>query len=163
MTPSPTVTPSPTANPVATSAEPAYATCDDVVSPDLLAEYRQQGWVSWNAAEEGVEFSPFDTFPGGAPAGQLSCRYGAGPDVATDNFFGLAWAPISGSAAQAAQEALAAAGYQRLDVDGSTQWAMAGSPGYSDDEGWGETYQFSESDVRWVSIRNELQYFAPPA
>lgn len=158
-----TTSPSPTTTRAASESVPAYVTCDDLISPDLLSAYRQQGWVSWNAAEEGSRFSPFDKFTGRAPAGQLSCRYGAGPDVGTDNFFALAWAPISGSASRAAQESLAAAGYQRLDVDGVTQWATLGSPGYSDDEGWGETFQFSDTDVRWVGIRNELQYFAPPA
>lgn len=121
------------------------------------------GWVGWNMVGETIGHSPFDEFPGGAPDGQLSCRFGAGPEVATDNVLDLAWAPIDADAARTAQDALQARGFERMDVDEGVQWVTRGEGGWADQEGWGQSYLFTAVDVRWAMNRDELKYITPVA
>lgn len=158
-----TETPSatPSSAPSATAAR--YASCDEVITPAFAQNVADNGWIGWNMAGQTIGHSPFDVFPGGAPAGQLSCRFGAGPDVPTDNVLDLAWAPVDDTAAQAAQDALADAGYQRIDVTDGVQWAMRAEDGWADDEGWGMTYHFTPGEVRWAVIRDELSLLRPAA
>ncbi|KTS70084.1 hypothetical protein NS206_02015 [Microbacterium testaceum] len=159
---SPDVAPSSSTEPSAIPA--SFASCDETVTSEFRAELADLGWVGWNMVGQEIGHSPFDAFPGGAPVGQLSCRFGAGPDVATDNVLDLAWAPIDGSAATSAQEYLADAGFERLDVPEGVQWALRGeSGGWADAEGWGQTYLFTGTDVRWAQVRDDLGHLQPAA
>lgn len=156
--------PSPATGEAATGT---FETCGEIITPEFGAMVASNGWIGWNMVGEAIGHSPFDDFPGGAPAGQLSCRFGAGPEVATDNVLDLAWAPLSADAAQAAQaaqDALAAQGYERIDVADGVQWALRSDHNeWADEDGWGPTYLFTDTDVRWAAIRDELPYIAPAA
>lgn len=152
---------SPTPTPTASAA--SFASCDEMITAEFRDDVAQNGWVGWNMVGEEIGHSPFDQFPDGAPTGQLSCRFGKGPEVATDNVLDLAWAPISGDAARAAQEALQQQGFQRIDVADGIQWSVRADDGWADDEGWGQTYLFTDTDVRWAMIRDQLGYINPAA
>ncbi|WP_148286428.1 hypothetical protein [Microbacterium sp. B19] len=160
-----------TASPTSSGASPsptsttsaAFASCDDMITPEFRAQVTQNGWVGWNMAGDTTGHSPFDQFPDGAPKGQLSCRFGAGPDVPTDNVLDLAWAPIDSAASRAAQDALETRGFQRIEVPAGVEWALRGDEGWADDEGWGQTFLFTGTDVRWAMIRNQLDYIKPAA
>lgn len=107
--------------------------------------------------EQQAGYSPFDVFPDGAPAGQLSCRWGAGPDVATDNVVDLGWAPIEGEAASRAQEALTAAGYKQIVEPAGTYMTIPYDDATDQDtEDFGPTYLFTTSDVRYATTREQL-------
>ncbi|GEB46065.1 hypothetical protein MTE01_20100 [Microbacterium testaceum] len=157
---------SPAAEPRSTpdAAPPVFTSCDEAITPEFRQMVADNGWVGWNMVGQQIGHSPFDVFPSGAPTGQLSCRFGAGPEVATDNVLDLAWAPIDEAAAQSAQKYLAEAGFQRIESTGATQWATRpGDGGWADDDGWGETYSFTGTDVRWAVTREDLAYIAPAA
>lgn len=133
-----------------------------MITAEFRADVAQNGWVGWNMVGQDIGHSPFDEFPGGAPTGQLSCRFGKGPEVATDNVLDLAWAPISGDAARAAQDSLQEKGFERIDVADGIQWALRGHEnGWTDAEGWAETYLFTDTDVRWAVTRDQLVYINP--
>lgn len=134
-----------------------------MITEFFRATIARNGWVGWNMAGQEIGWSPFDRFPGGAPDGELSCRFGNGPEVATDNVLDLAWAPLSRDAASAAQESLEQQGFQRIDVADGIQWTLPGEDGFADAEGWGQTYLFTDTDVRWVMIRDQLAYINPAA
>lgn len=158
--PSPEASPSETAD----SSAVVYTSCDQVITPALQQELSDLGWIGWNMVGQEIGHSPFDVFPDGAPVGQLSCRFGKGPDVATDNVLDLAWAPIDGAAAQAAQTYLADAGFQRIDTPEGVEWAVRGEAGgWADADGWGQSYSFTDTDVRWAQVRDDLQYLQPAA
>ncbi|MFJ6652110.1 hypothetical protein ACIQLJ_04840 [Microbacterium sp. NPDC091313] len=152
--PSPSVTAGTDAAPEA--GGPRFTTCAAVAGEELLAEVERLGWVGWNMAGEAVGHSPFDDFPGGAPAGQLSCRWGAGPEVATDNVLDLAWAPIDDAAAAEAQVALQAAGFVSTQGDGGTLLQVRGEAGWEDEQGFGQTYLFTPGEVRWGWFRDDI-------
>ncbi|MDQ1110700.1 hypothetical protein QE418_000148 [Microbacterium testaceum] len=161
-----TVSPSPEASPTASSdvSTVVYTSCEDVITPAFRQTVSDNGWVGWNMVGQEIGHSPFDRFPDGAPTGQLSCRFGAGPEVATDNVIDLAWAPIDATTAAAAQRALEAEGFQRVDTADAVQWGMRpGDGGWKDDDGWGQTYSFTGSEVRWAVVRSELDLLQPPA
>lgn len=134
-----------------------------MVTPVFREMVAANGWVGWNMVGQEIGHSPFDQFAGGAPEGQLSCRFGAGPEVATDNVLDLAWAPITPDAARAAQDALQQQGFQRIDVADGIQWSVRDEGGWVDDEGWGQTFLFTDTDVRWAVIRDQLKYINPAA
>jgi len=160
-----TVSPSPEVSPTATPdvSPVVYTSCDDVITPAFRQTVSDNGWVGWNMVGREIGHSPFDRFPEGAPTGQLSCRFGAGPEVATDNVIDLAWAPIDATTAAAAQRALEAEGFQRVDTSDAVQWGMRSDDGSAkDDDGWGETYSFSGSEVRWAVVRSQLDLLQPP-
>jgi hypothetical protein len=156
---SPTPEASPTA--LADEAPVVYTSCDEVITPAFRQMVADNGWVGWNMVGQAIGHSPFDQFPEGAPAGQLSCRFGAGPDVATDNVVDLGWAPIADDDAESAQKHLADAGFQRIDTPEGTQWSVHGEAGWADADGWGQTYLFTGTDVRWALIRDQLAYLRP--
>ncbi|MEX0150963.1 hypothetical protein [Microbacterium sp. LMI1-1-1.1] len=168
--PSPTPSISASALPTATQtgtpssdgqASASYTSCDEIITPAFAQDVTDNGWVGWNMAGQKMGHSPFDSFPGGAPDGQLSCRFGAGPEVATDNVLDLAWARIDESAAQAAQGALVDAGYERIDVSDGVQFGLRAEDGWADDEGWGATYHFAGDEVRWAVVRDQLSLLRP--
>jgi len=159
------VSPAPAPSPTDTSdaAPTVYTSCDEIITPAFRETVASNGWTGWNMVGQEIGHSPFDAFPGGAPAGQLSCRFGPGPDVPTDNVLDLAWAPIDAAEAQSAQKYLADSGFQRIDVPEGVEWSVRGQDGWADDEGWGQTYLFTDTDVRWAMIRDQLAYLQPAA
>jgi hypothetical protein len=164
---SPTATATPAAE-VTPTAEPEaapirYTSCEEIITPAFAEVVASNGWVGWNMVGQEIGHSPFDIFPDGAPNGQLSCRFGKGPEVATDNVLDLAWAPIDEATARTAQQALADAGYQRIEAADGVQYALRADGGWADEEGWGATYLFTGTDVRWAVVRDELPYLAPVA
>jgi hypothetical protein len=150
-------TPPATASPTPEGAH--FADCDDMVTDEYLAMMAENGWVGWNMVGEEIGHSPFDSFPGGAPTGQLSCRWGEGPEVATDNVLDLAWAPIDAASARRAQDALREEGFEQIDAPEGTYLALrAGTTDWSDDDGFAETYLFTDTDVRWAQVRSDLAF-----
>lgn len=153
-TPTSTASATPSETPAAT---PAFADCYDAATPEFLAMVEQNGWVGWNMVGQKIGHSPFDIFPSGAPDGQLSCRWGAGPEVATDNVLDLAWAPIEEHAAASAQAALAERGFEIIESSEGRYFALpTDHTGWADSDGYGEAYLFTPSDVRWAQTRDQL-------
>ena len=64
------------------------------------------GWVSWETQDQQIGARPFDVFPNGTPDGAIVCRWGADPNLATDNVIDLAWSPIDPESAVAAMDKL---------------------------------------------------------
>lgn len=163
-TPTPSASPSPTTSMTPDAPAPAgsetvaFTSCDDMITTEWKDAVAQNGWVGWNTVDRQVGIRPLNGFPGGAPEGQLACRFGVGPDVGTDNVLDLVWAPITTDAANAAQEYLQSQGFERIDVADGVQWSVRAMDGWGDAEGWGQTYLFTASDVRWVQIRDHLSY-----
>lgn len=120
----------------------------------------ESGWVGWNTLAEEPSFSPFDALPEGAPAGALSCRWGEGPEVATDNVFDFAWAPIDPAQAERAQSFLSANGYVRIDGAEGIHLALPVDPasGQADEDGLGPSFFFTGAEVRWAQNRDLLAY-----
>lgn len=160
----PTATRAPSATPSATptpTPEPkpplAFVDCYDMITPDYLAEVERLGWVGWNMVGEAIGHSPFDEFPSGAPDGQLSCRWGEGPEIATDNVLDLAWAPIDAETAAGVQAHLADQGFEMIEAPEGTYYAVrSDATGWSDSEGFGQSYLFTGTDVRWAQVKEDL-------
>jgi len=151
-TPTPTPTPSPT-------AEQAEVTCDDIATAVFLEKMASNGWVSWQTQDQAIGARPFEDFPNGSPPGAIVCRWGAGPEVATDNIIDLAWTPIDPENAVAAMQKLADQGYVRTDAPDGVYLSLTGPEGYTDAQGWGETYYFTAYDVRWAATRADVDAY----
>jgi hypothetical protein len=137
----------------------AFADCYAMATEEYLAMAEQNGWVGWDMVGREIGYSPFDAFPEGAPAGQLSCRWGAGPEVATDNVLDLAWAPIDEATSERAQTKLAADGFERVVAPEGTYLAMrSDGQGWADAEGFGQAYLFTGDDVRWAQVRDQIRF-----
>ncbi|WP_243074644.1 hypothetical protein [Microbacterium sp. SS28] len=158
-TPTDAASPSPTLTPV---APPAVATCETISTAEFQAMMAQNGWVSWETQDEQIGARPFDRFPDGAPAGQIVCRWGESPDLATDNIEDLAWAPIGTDAAVAAQAALVDEGFERIEAPEGVYLALVGAGDWSDAEGYGETYLFTDDDVRWARTKADVVFVTAP-
>jgi hypothetical protein len=148
----PSATPSPTASaPTATAA-----TCENTSTDVFRAMMASNGWVSWQTQNQQIGATPFNGFPNGTPEGAIVCRWGADPNLATDNIIDLAWTPIDPENAVAAMADLENEGYTRIEQPDGVYLAMPGEPGYSDDEGWGPTYFFGFDDVRWAATKADV-------
>lgn len=157
---SPTASSSPAAGPTVPSPSSAVddaapVTCESTSTVEFQAQMAQNGWIPWETQDAQIGARPFDLFPGGAPEGQIICRWGESPDVATDTVIDLAWAPLDGDQTLAAQEVLVDAGYVREEsVDGA--WLTApGEPG-------GDAYLFTGADVRWAITRELAAHVKAP-
>lgn len=166
-TPAPTATASPaptrsaTATPTAAptpgpTTSPSAATCDTISTAPFREKMSGNGWVSWETQDQATGARPFDTLPNGSPRGAIVCRWGADPAAATDNVIDIAWAPIDPENAVAAMQKLFEQGYTRTDAAGGVYLSMIGPEGYTDAEGWGETYYFTPNDVRWAATRADV-------
>ena len=122
----------------------------------------QNGWISWETQDQTIGARPFDRFPDGPPGGQLVCRWGESPDIPTDNIIDLAWSPIEAGAASGAQQTLAGEGYERLEGPEGVYLALPGVDGWADAEGYGDSYLFTEDDVRWAMTKADLAYVKAP-
>jgi hypothetical protein len=165
-TQTPTPTPTDTAGQNPPAAAPAvYTSCDTMMRAENFQRNRDRGWTAWDLVEQQTEpnGSVFDSFPGGRPAGTMACRYGAGPDVATDNVIDLTWAPIDAEQAAIYQAHLESQGFVRIDGAETVQYSVRGTDGWTDADGWAQTYDFTPTGLRWVAIRDELELFAPLA
>ena len=81
----------------------------------------------------------------------------------TDNVIDLAWSPLAPASAAAAQEALAAEGFQRIDAPEGVYLALKPAGGdWVDAEGYGETYLFTDDDVRWGRTKEYVGYVKAP-
>lgn len=152
--PTPTSTPSPTPT---TAPTPAAATCENTSTQEFQAIARSNGWISWSTVDEPTGARPFDDFPGGVPDGHIVCRWGIGPEVATDNVIDLAWARIDSYNAVSAMLHLEETGWTRGETDatGSTLFTSRAS-------GPGGAFLFTPSDVRWAAEPDHLDYIASP-
>lgn len=150
-----TPTPTPTeAAPTATAApeEPVAAeepaadpTCETIVSETTVTALTDLGWTyemqEFRIGAEVVE-------------GGIQCVWGD-YTVASDHVQIYGWAPLDAAASGAAQEALLAEGWQRVEGTDATyitenpQFALA-----TDDEGFGMTYQFGDG---WVTLADTKQ------
>jgi hypothetical protein len=157
VTPAPAPTAVPRASPTVTpTPSPAAADCDTITTAAFRQKMTSNGWVSWQTQDQAIGPRPFDTFPNGSPRGALVCRWGADPAAATDNVIDIAWAPIDPENAVAAMQKLAEQGYVRTDTPDGIYLSLTGPAGYTDAEGWGETYYFALSDVRWAATRADV-------
>lgn len=119
----------------------------------------ESGWVASSPDETGW---PFSEFPNGAPSGSIACVWSADPNVGTDNVVTLAWAPIDAEAASAAQAGLETAGFDRISAPEGIYLAIKGDPGWVDAEGYGASYLFTVTDVRWAMFKDELRFIKAP-
>ncbi len=154
--------PTPTAASPSPTPSTVTATCETTSTAEFRAIVAQNGWVSWETQDQTIGARPFDRFPDGAPVGQLLCRWGESPDIPTDNLIDLAWSPIASSAAAAAQESLVGEGYERIDAPEGMYLAMRSAEGWADDEGYGDSYLFTDDDVRWAMTKADLAYVKAP-
>jgi hypothetical protein len=159
-TSTPTAIPSPTASatPTPTFTTPATvaATCENTSTDVFRSMMTTNGWVSWQTQDQQIGARPFDTFPNGSPAGAIVCRWGADPELATDNVIDLAWSPIDPESAVAAMDELEEQGLVRIDAPEGIYLAMTGPEGFTDAEGYGETYLFGFDDVRWAATKADV-------
>ena len=114
------------------------------------------GWVSWETQDQQIGARPFDVFPNGSPEGAIVCRWGEDPQLATDNVIDLAWSPIDPESAVAAMDELEEQGFIRIDTPDGIYLAMTGPAGFTDAEGYGETYFFGFDDVRWAATKADV-------
>ena len=162
---SPTASESPPATPTASPTPtplPTPATCETTSTAEFRAMVSQNGWISWETQDQTIGARPFDRFPEGAPVDQLICRWGESPDVPTDNLIDLAWSPIDPDAAAGAQQSLVAEGYERIDGAEGVYLAMRSADGWADAEGYGDSYLFTDDDVRWAMTKADLAYVKAP-
>jgi hypothetical protein len=152
--PTETATVGPTPSPSLTGGgRPAVATCETISTAEFQAMMAQNGWISWETQDEQIGARPFDRFPDGSPEGAIVCRWGVSPDLATDNIEDLAWSPIGTDAAAAAQAFLVDEGFQRIEAEEGVYLALTGAGDWVDGEGFGETYLFTDDDVRWARTK----------
>lgn len=156
-----TPTPTPTASPSATS-EAAAATCENTATTEFLTMMSEQQWQGWTIPRDGIGFTPFDDLPGGPPPGQITCRWGEDPDLATDNVVQHSWSALSAVDVGAWQSELVARGYERIDSAEGVFYAVQGEAGYSDDEGFGDAYLFTDDDVRWAMFKADVAFVKAP-
>lgn len=119
------------------------------------------GWVSWTPETSGREWSPFGSFPNGAPRGELACTWGEDVNLGTDNVISLAWAPIDPENAVAAMQALEQGGFNRVESPEGVYLTMAGTPA-SQANGYEESYLFTPFDVRWAVTKSDLTFVKAP-
>ncbi|KRA23701.1 hypothetical protein ASD65_04110 [Microbacterium sp. Root61] len=157
-TTSPTATPSASATPAPTYTPPAVvaATCENTSTAALRSAMASNGWISWETQDAEIGARPFDEFPNGSPEGAIVCRWGASPDLATDNIIDLAWAPIDPENAVAAMLKLEEQSFIRIETPDGVYMAVRSDAGWADDEGWGTTYYFGIEDVRWGMSKAEV-------
>lgn len=162
---SPAPSPSASATASATFTPPAVvaATCENTSTAAFRTMMAANGWVSWETQDQEIGVTPFDDFPNGRPEGALVCRWGADPNLATDNILDLAWAPIDPENAVAAMQRLEEQGFIRTETPDGVYLSVKGDPGWADDEGWGTTYYFGIEDVRWAATKAETQYVKAPS
>jgi hypothetical protein len=154
--PTETPTPSPTPTVSSTPTPTAQPTCEELATAEFLAMTEESGSVSWQTQGEEIGARPFADFPGGAPEGQVICRWGEDPDLETDNVIDLAWAPMPAVEQADAQAMLTQRGYGREDGDAGV-WFVA-----SLDDG-GDAYLFTDDDVRWSMSQEFVGYIDAPA
>ncbi len=152
--PSPTSSATPT--PTASALPTIDATCENTSTAEFRAMMATNGWVSWETQDQQIGARPFDTFPNGSPDGAIVCRWGADPNLATDNVIDLAWTPIDPENAVAAMDKLETEGYTRITQADGIYLAMQGPEGQTDAEGWGPTYYFGFDDVRWAATKADV-------
>jgi hypothetical protein len=152
----PTPSPTPTASETPTPTPTAQPTCEELATAEFLAMTEESGSVSWQTQDEEIGARPFADFPGGAPEGQVICRWGEDPDLETDNVIDLAWAPMPAVEQADAQAMLTQRGYGREDGDAGV-WFVA-----SLDDG-GDAYLFTDDDVRWSMSQEFVGYIDAPA
>lgn len=156
--PTPTPTPTPTPSPTPTTAPtPAAATCENTSTAEFQALARSNGWIPWSTVDEPIGARPFDGFPGGVPEGHIVCRWGAGPEVATDNIVDLAWARIDPYNAVSAMQHLEETGWTRGETDASGATLFT-----SETSGPGGAFLFTPSDVRWAADAEHLDDITSP-
>jgi len=172
--PTPTVSTAPSAEPSSTASatpRPTFtppsaveATCENTSTDLFRSMMAANGWVSWETQDQQIGARPFDGFPNGTPEGATVCRWGEGPEVATDNIVDLAWSPIDPESAVAAMTRLEEEGFVRINAPEGIYLAMTGPEGYTDAEGYGETYFFGFDDVRWAATKADVTaYVKAPA
>jgi hypothetical protein len=160
--PSPTASASPT--PTFTPPATVEATCENTSTDLFRSMMASNGWVSWETQDQQIGARPFEGFPNGTPDGAIVCRWGEGPALATDNVVDLAWSPIDPESAVAAMDKLEEEGFVRLNAPEGIYLAMTGPEGFTDAEGYGQTYFFGFDDVRWAATKAEVTaYVKAPA
>lgn len=145
-------------SPTSSPSPVSVTQCEDLVTSELNTALESNGWISWNTLDQDPSYSPFDILPAGAPEGALSCRWGQGPEVGTDNVYDLAWAPVDTATAGEAARALEADGYRRIETPEGTYLALPQDPatGYADEDGLGPSFLFTGTDMRWAATREDL-------
>lgn len=140
-TPEPEVSAEPTTKP---AADP---TCDTLISSSTVDTFASVGWTSqqepiWIGSQE-------------APDGIL-CRWG---DFSTANeqmqMFG--WAPLTAAEASAAQDELVASGWIREETPAGVYLTENPDTAFvTDDDGYGQTYLFTDGQVTFADTKQGL-------
>lgn len=142
QTPTATAQPTPTATAGVAAAD---ATCETLVSEDLLAELTAQNWTYREAA-----FTIGDvTLDAG-----MQCTW-ADFTTASGNLLLFGWAPITNDEAVAAQDALVAQGWTvEQGTEGVYVTEDATQAPTVDENGYGMTYEFGDG---WVTVSDTKQ------
>ena len=173
VTPSPSSTPLPTVT-VTTAPEPTPSltpgdglvptTCDTTSTTEFQTISAGNGWISWETQDQQIGARPFDAFPNGTPEEAIVCRWGADPNLATDNVIDLAWSLIDPESAVAAMTKLEEQGFVRLEAPEGVYLTVQAEAGSGDADGWGSTYLFGFDDVRWAATKADVKnYVKAPA
>ncbi len=149
------VSPTPTeAQPVRTpdiSATAAgTATCEGMIEPDTLAEFKKKGWTA-----KQTPFT-FETQPSSAPVeGGLICTW-ANYSVASGNLMEFGWAHVTSDVATTMAAQLEKEGWRREKAASGFYITQDPSRAITtDDKGYGMTYLFGDG---WVAVSDTKQY-----
>ncbi|GAA1914571.1 hypothetical protein GCM10009775_03940 [Microbacterium aoyamense] len=145
-------TPTPTAPaPEATETEAPVAedlTCDNMILASTIADFTAAGWSS--------QAEPFYIGALELPGGLL-CKWADLEGPAGDHLNMYGWAPISTETAEELQATLVGEGWIREDAPQGVYITENPDTAMSvDDQGYGWTYLFSESDVKFSNTKQGI-------
>ncbi|MBZ4486035.1 hypothetical protein LQ938_09340 [Microbacterium sp. cx-55] len=150
-----TTAPAPVASATTTPTAAATAvTCENLIPTSIQDEFASHNWTYKQDVFRVGERTISDG---------ISCVWGD-YSVASDHVQIFAWAPISGSDADAAQTELLAAGWLRVDDPNGTYLTEDPQTAVSTDEdGYGLTYEFGDGWVTMADTKQSLVLIDPPA
>jgi hypothetical protein len=156
------VQPTPDVATTMTSSTPSTPpTCENTATTSYRERAASGGWVSWTLPHSDVGASAFDGFPDPLDR-QVTCRWGASPNVATDNILDLGWAAIDAARSIRAQQFLTEQGLIRLEASEGVYLTTPDQAFMADAEGYGQTYLFTASDVRYALTKEDVSLVKAP-
>ncbi|MFV0496173.1 hypothetical protein, partial [Mycobacterium sp.] len=154
--PTPAETATATPSPQNTAQVPDRPTCDTLISPVTVADFAAVGWT----AQE----RPF--FIGETQLGDgLVCMWADFSAPAGDHLQLFGWAPLQGQDSAELQQQLIAQGWLREEAPGGVY--LTEDPNrsmWTDDEGYGTTYLFTDTQIVYSDTKQGLLLIQwPPA
>ena len=143
----PSATPTPEATNDAAAAPSEDPTCETIISPAIVADFKALGWTNFQ-----------DAFTVGTvtlPEG-VQCTWGDLSASAEDvQQFG--WAPITAAQAATAEQDLVAEGWRTEDSpEGVYVTESADTAAATDDDGYGRTYLFADGWATYADTKQSL-------